>query len=336
MKISLNFMPAFYVKHAGLAYGEGYYRDPEYRGRVECGESLFLYDVLGRFGVGEARPRPTGNISIQPVDLVMGTQGAEWRMPLDATLESWGRPWKGLAIDEVQAIDARSASCHPLVDSIVVQYRTMEKLYGARADIFGLKSGTMTIHTPYTTAHALCGEDFLGMLAMEPEAASVIMEKVWQIYRAIFDRLIGVVGATIDRIQLGDCSASLLSEGLYRSAVLPVNLAAASGFARVGYHSCGPSTHLVGSFAALPRLDSVELGPGTDLARSARLMPGAVLRPLVDPVVMRQGSRRDVGSLVRDIVDSAHGAAGVELCAWSFDRDTPLSNVEALYEAAQR
>jgi hypothetical protein len=255
-------------------------------------------------------------------------------MPLDATLESWGRPWAGLSLAEIRGLDARSAAQHPSIDSIVAQFRVMEKLYGERADIFGLKSGTMTIHTPYTTAHALCGEDFLVLLATEPDSAAVIMEKIWAIYCAIFDRLVAEVGATIHRIQLGDCSASLLPDSLYRSAVAPSNLAIASGFAQVGYHSCGPSSHLLDSFALISRLDSIELGPGTDLARATRSMPRSVLRPLVDPVVMRQGSRDDVASLVGKIIDATSDAAGVELCAWSFDRDTPLSNVEALYEMA--
>lgn len=113
MDISLNFMPSFFSKHAGITYGEDCYKDPEYRGRIECSESLFLHDALGRLAVGEARPRPSGNISIQPVDLVMGTRGAEWRMPADATLESWGRPWAGLSA-ALAALDARAAQAQLL------------------------------------------------------------------------------------------------------------------------------------------------------------------------------------------------------------------------------
>ncbi|MBI3986057.1 MAG: hypothetical protein HY343_04015 [Lentisphaerae bacterium] len=332
MQISLNFMPAFFTKHAGLRYGESYYFDPEYRGRVECEEARFLHEALGRYGVGEARPQPSGNLFIQPVDLVMRTQGAEWKMPPDATLESWGKPWANLAPAEIARLDATAAARHSVIEAILEQYRAMQKLYGDKADIFGMKSGTMNIHTPFTTAHQLCGEALFVLLLTEPVEARRILDKVWEIYRAIFDRLGRATGATFNRIQLGDCSASLLSEDAYRAVVLPMNRAIASEFGRVGYHSCGSSSHLVEAFATLPRLDAIELGAGTDLAKGVRLMPKTAMRPLVDPTLMRQGDAGAVRSAVLKIVEATRPAPETLLCAWSFDRDTPLSNVEMLYK----
>ena len=49
--ISLNFMPAFYRRHAGLRYGEAYLFDPAYRAGVQCAEERFLFEALGRHGV---------------------------------------------------------------------------------------------------------------------------------------------------------------------------------------------------------------------------------------------------------------------------------------------
>jgi hypothetical protein len=335
LDISLNFMPAFFTKHAGLSYGEGYYRDPEYRGLVECAESVFLHDVLGRYGVGAAQPRPSATLFIQPIDLIMGTQGAEWRMPPDATLESWGRPWAGLSPAEIAGIDPGEAAHHAVVDGIIEQYRDMVRLYGDRADLLGLKTGTLNIHTPFTTAHALCGEDFLVLLATEPAGARIIMDTVDAIYAAVYGRLAAVVGVEPRRVQLGDCSASLLSEPLYRQAVLPSNRAVAARFPSAGYHSCGPSSHLLPAFADLGPLDAVELGPGTNLALAARSLAGAVLRPLLDPVVMREGGADDAARLVANIITDTRAAPGGELCAWSLDGETPLVNVEAIYETAK-
>src|SRR5450830_16043 len=95
--VSLNFMPAFYSKHLGVTYGEPYYFDPGYRARVECAEGRFLFEVLGKYGVGSQDPQPSPSVFIQPVDLVMRTQGAQWRFPPDATVESLGAPWAGLS-----------------------------------------------------------------------------------------------------------------------------------------------------------------------------------------------------------------------------------------------
>ncbi|MDA1088481.1 MAG: hypothetical protein O2901_15895 [Verrucomicrobia bacterium] len=56
-QISLNFMPAFYRKNAGLRYGEAYLFDPAYRAEVQCAEERFLFESLGRHGVGSPRSR---------------------------------------------------------------------------------------------------------------------------------------------------------------------------------------------------------------------------------------------------------------------------------------
>jgi len=330
--ISLNFMPAFYHKHTGVTYGEPYYFEPRYRAEVECAESRFLYDILGRFGVGSPHPVSSASLFIQPIDLLKLTQGAELHCPPDASLETWGHPWAGLAPGEVERIDPRAAARHPIVDAIVRQYREMRTLYGERTDVFGIKAGIMNIHTPYTTAHQLCGESLFLLLMDDPVAAQALFAKVWEIYRAIFERLAGELGAPApNRLHLGDCSASLLSHDVYRAAVLPTNQALAGSFPASGYHSCGPSSHLLDAFAEIPGVTAVELGAGTDLAAAVRTLPGVELRPLIDPGLMRNETPEQVGRAVERVLEATAAAPATTLCAWSFDRETPVQNVEALY-----
>jgi hypothetical protein len=333
MDVSLNFMPAFYAKHLGVTYGEPYYFDPSYRATVERAEGRFLFEFLRQYGVGSEDPQPSPSLFIQPVDLIMRTQGARWRFPADATVESQGTPWAELTPAQIAAIDAREAADHPVIESLIAQYRELERMYGHEADIFGTKSGTMNIHTPYTTAHQLCGETLFTLMLTEPEGVRLIFAKVWEIYQAIFARVTAATGAKLTRVQLGDCSASMVSLQTYRSVVLPSNLALASRFEQAGYHSCGRSTHLLTAFRDLPKLDSIQLGAGTDLAASARLLPEVHLQPLVDPVLMLNGNPDAIHHTIDDMLRETAAAPAVTLCAWSFDRDTPLENAVALYEA---
>jgi hypothetical protein len=333
--ISLNFMPAFYRRHAGLRYGEAYLFDPAYRAEVQCAEERFLFEALGRHGVGSPRPAPSPSLFIQPVDLIMRTQGAEWRYPEDGTLESWGTPWKDLTCEEIVRLDTTAAAQHPVIDVLLDQYRVLERLYGEQADLCGLKSGMLNIHTPYTTAHQLRGETLFVELLTDPAAATAIMNKVWAIYQAVFGRLAAAIGARPARLQLGDCSASLLSAETYASVVLPVNCAIGAGFASVGYHSCGPSSHLLEAFARLPPLDHIELGPGTDLAAAARTLPGVPLSPLIDPVLMRERAPAAVRAHIEQTLAQTAPAPATTLCVWSLDRDTPIENVAAVYETVE-
>lgn len=336
VQISLNFMPSFYHKHLGVTYGEDYYFNPGYRARIEKAETRFLYDILGRFGVGSPNPEPSPMLFIQPIDLIKLTQGAQLHCPPDATLEARGHPWEGLTPDQVGRLDAEAAARHPVMEAVLRQYGELRALYGDRADIFGIKAGVMNIHAPYTTAHQLCGESLFTLMLDDPDGARRIFAKIADIYRAIFDHLIRDMGARRpDRIQLGDCSSSLLSADLYSRVVLPANQALAADFRVTGYHSCGASTHLLKAFAHLPRLRSIELGAGTNLAAAVSAMPGVAMFPLVDPVPMRNGTPSQVGQLAAELLRDTAAAPSATLCAWSFDRETPVSNVEALYECVE-
>lgn len=333
--VSLNLMPAFYHKHLGLRYGEAYYFDPAHRAEIERAEGRLQYEAWGAHGVGSRDPQPSPSFFIQTVDLILHTQGAPWRFPEDATVESWGEPWAKLTIPEIQALDPRDAAHHPVMDEVVRQYHELQRLYGDRADILGLKSGLMTIHSPYTTAHQLRGQGLFIEMVMDPEAARVIFDKVWEIEQAVMGRFAAVVGVQPSRLHIGDCSASLLSAGVYRDAVLPMNQRLAAQFEWVGYHSCGPSTHLLAEFAKLPHLSDVQLGQGTDLRQAAAAFPGRHLMPLVDSTLLREKPADGVRELIAGMLADSAAAPQVTLLAWALDRDTPLENVNALYETVE-
>ena len=286
--------------------------------------------------MGDPHPLPSPGLFIQPIDLLKLTQGATLHCPTDATLESRGHPWAGLTAGQISRIDPRSAANHLFVDTLLEQYRTLYAMYGDKADLFGIKTGLMNLHAPFTTAHQLYGEEMFLMLLDDPDAARVVFRKIRDIYHAIFSRLAHEMGAAMPaRLQLGDCSASLLSPGLYREAVLPVNQELAGEFDSCGYHSCGPSSHLLTDFAQIPGMTGIELGAGTDLELAVRYMPGIAMRPLVDPVMMLDAGTDTVREKVTAMVAACAPAVSTTLCAWSFDRDTPVRNVEALFQAVQ-
>ncbi|MHB9133928.1 MAG: uroporphyrinogen decarboxylase family protein [Armatimonadota bacterium] len=333
--VSLYFMPAFYHKHLGINYGEGYYFDPAQRTEIMQAELRFLYELWGRHGLGTPHPGPATDLFVQPVDLIMHTQGAEWRFPVDATLESMGTPWAGLTPEDITRIDARAAAYHPAIDTLFNVFHELERHYGDRADLLYSRGGMMNAHTPYTTAHQLYGEELFVLMAIEPESAQLIFAKVWEIYQAIYARISEETGIRFNRIYLGDCSASLLSEAMYREVVLPVNQRLAAQFELASYHSCGYSSHLLAAFAEIPHADTYQLGAGTDLAAATRLLPGAHLQPLVDPVAMREATSDGVHALISNMLQNTATAPAVTLCAWSFDGDTPLENVETLYQVVE-
>ncbi len=329
-------MPAFYHKHTGVTYGDAYYFDPEYRAKVESVESVFLYDILGRFGLGSSEPAPSANLFIQPIDLLKATQGADIVCPPDATMETRGHIWSEYSVDEIERIDPRAAANHPFIDTILDQYREMEKLYGDRADIFGMKSGIMNIHAPYTTAHQLYGEEIFYLMSDDPNGAGVIFDKIWQIYQAIFSRIGNAIGAPpANRVQLGDCSAGMLSARQYRAVVLPANQSIAGQFATAGYHSCGQSTHLLNDFAAIPGVNTIELGAGTDLRQTVKSLPAVSIFPLFDPLILRNETTDTVDKITRAMATDCASAPYTLLCAWSLDSETPIENVAAMYTAVE-
>lgn len=292
--VSLDFMPAFYTRRIGLKWGEGYYFDPVYRAQVEMARERFLYDILGHCHFGSPDPQPQPSFFIQPVDLFMRTQGADWRFPDDGTVESWGQPWRTLEVAEIERIDPREAAAHPVIDAIIRHYGELRKVYGDQADVLGLRSGLVNIHGPYTTAHQLMGEELFMLMADSQDGAARVFAKVWSVYQAILGRIASAISAPPPRrVVIGDCAASMISADLYRRCVLPADQAIAAGYPDCVYHSCGPSSHLVGEFARLPNLGAIQLGPGTDLETADRcLSQDTQFQPLVDPLLMRNATDR--------------------------------------------
>jgi hypothetical protein len=336
LQISIDFMPAFYTRHIGLTFGDAYYFDPGHRLEVERQKGRFLREILGRYGVGDPSGASAYGIHIQSVDLVMGTQNAEWRCPPDAALESWGTPWANLSPAEIARIDPRDAAHHRIIDELIAQYRELHHIAPDRADIQGARAGSMLTHTPYTTAHQLCGEELFMLMMTEPESARTIFEKIWAIYEAIYARLSEVVGRRPSHLHLGDCSASLLSHELYERCVLPINRDITEGFAEMSYHSCGPSTHLLPAFKRLGAIRNIQLGPGTDMAQAAAGMPRTQMQPLIDPVIMRGADPESVREMISGTLDDCEHSPAVTLCVWSLDSATPIENVEAVYEVARQ
>lgn len=331
-QISLNLMPSFFAKHTGVVYGENYYFDPLYRAEVERREGKFLFEILGRFGIGSREPMPSSNLFIQPIDVIKATQGADIFCPPDATLETHGHPWASQSVDEIRRISAVEAARHPIVEKVLKQYLKLSELYGENADIFGIKSGNMIIHTPFTTAHQLIGEKLFYMMMDDPEEVRIIFIKIWEIYQAIFSRLVSDLKVPFPgHLHMGDCSACMLSEDLYRSIVFPINREISEPFQTRSYHSCGASTHLLPAFSELPYLSSIELGPGTDVAQAVAKMPKSALSPLVDPLVVRNGAPREVTTLIESLLAKTIDAPMVTLCAWSLDKETPVENLQELY-----
>lgn len=332
--VSLDFMPAFYTRHLGLEWGEGYYFDPVYRSQVEATRDRFLYDILGEYGAGNPTPTPSPCLTIQPVDLFMRTQGAEWRFPSDATVESWGQPWRGMTVAEIAALDPRAAAAHPVVEAIIRQYGELRKLYGDKADVLGLRAGMMNIHGPYTTAHQLLGEDLFMLMCDDPAGARRVFAKVWEIYQAVMGRIARAIEAPpAERLHIGDCSASLISAELYRECVLPADNSIAGRFSACSYHSCGPSTHLLQTFTLLQGVHAIQLGPGTDMCVAQRTFVDTVeLQPLVDPMLVRNSTQDGVHDTISQLAEVLWQRGGGTLCAWSFDSATPIENVARMYE----
>lgn len=334
--VSLDLMPAFYYKNLGLKFGEAYYFDPGYREKVEQAKGKFLRGELGAYGVGDPTGASAHTLFIQPVDLIMRTQGAEWRFPDDATVESAGQPWARLSPEEIAKIDPRSAAFHPVVDACIDQYRDLRRLYGDEADIFFARSGIMNVHTPYTTAHQLCGEELFVLMTLEPDQARMILDKIWEIYEVLYARIAEAVGVKFTKIHMGDCAAAMLSPDLYRDVVLPSNRAAAAKFEKAGYHSCGPSSHLVKLFREVTEFENIQLGPGTDLPEAVRLFPRSCIEPLIDPVQVRNGTPESLSHEVSKVLGDLRQVEKVTLCAWAFDRETRMDNVRAIYETVCR
>ena len=205
---------------------------------------------------------------------------------------------------------------------------------------------------PFERAHAMQGlEPFLLNMAMNPEFAKALLERIAHYCKQLMGRFLDELGENVDIIKIGDDlgtqNSLMISPKMYREMLKPIHADFISFIksrtrAKVLFHSCGDVAPLIGDFIdiGVDILNPVQTSTGTiaDLPRLKKqfgkniVFCGAIDSHRVLPF----GTVEEVRAEVRRVIKALGPGGGYMVAAvHTVMNDVPAENVLAMVDAVE-
>jgi hypothetical protein len=342
--INFSYHVAFHARSFGADYGERYHKDPLYRIEQERKIAIGYHKLFGEFGMGDQNPKPCLGVTIQALDFMNAALGGKMEYHRDENVWTPDKPLSHIQnmadLKRLQDIDWNN---HPLFLDLFRQVDEMKRAYpdlpvshvqGVWADGEKGQSTFLTMHTPYTTAFRLMGEEIMVIMMSDEELASGIFDYLMRQYNSQWKIICDRMGWRGTKIHLGDCAATMLSPDLYEKFSLPLYQRIIADYEGVVIHSCGPSSHLLELFARIPKVRQLQLGDGTDLKKARALFPGSSICAYYDPGQFLTDSPEQIERKLELMCDQLRDNFLIN-CGGA-DPDTPKENILALLKIANK
>ncbi len=205
---------------------------------------------------------------------------------------------------------------------------------------------------PFERAHAMQGmEAFLLNMAMYPDFARALLEKIAGYCKALMDRFLDELGDNVDIIKIGDDLGTqeslMISPQMYRDLLMPIHadfieFIKARTSAKIFFHSCGDVFPLIEDFIdiGVDILNPIQTSSGkmSDLATlKKRFGRNIVFCGGIDSHrVLPYGSVEEVRQEVRRVIDLLGPGGGTMIGAvHTVMDDVPPENVLAMVDAVE-
>jgi hypothetical protein len=342
LPVDVVFHPDWWHTHYDLDFGPAFHFDPHVRVESERRMRQALYDRFGDLGLGEAnaRPRPV----VGPVHLAIGfvvqaMLGCEVRFAANAA------PWvlcADLDQDQIWALEV------PDLETTSPMRETIAMMDALQAE-FGYLEGDIPWDGLQNVALDLRGQrlflDYYDHPDMVRHLFDVIARTILLVAGYVRSRT-GTTSISLNRIVASidpklnlhsNCSVQMISQATYELHLLPFECWLAEHLQPYGIHHCGDSLQrVVQAYARVPRLAYVDVGWGSDVAACRRALPDAVFSLRLNPARLRAQTPSEVRTDVERLLDAAGPLDKVALCCVAMDASTPVENVRAIFEVAER
>ncbi len=330
----------FVHQKTGVPFDERYFTDDEYRHPLDRRINRVMADWFGRHWKSQAAgfaADPPYQVGVGAAYVIVAALfGGRMSYADNFHPDCSTQPLAELPdLAGVRAPDVRST--WPMSEYLD-RHRRLVHRHGKEAvnlpgftfiDPFDPRLQGLTMHSPLTTAYKLRGSQLYVDLVERPDEARQLLRAVRDTYYQVCDILIDLQGLRTQSIFFGACTSAWVSPAMWEQWELPAVSEIADRYgARVVLHSCGASTHLLDSFAKLPRLEELHLGDRTGLAAARRRFPATKLFIVPDSVAWA----RDPAARTIDSLRAMTAAAGCGPLTFQFvlEAGVPDATVEAV------
>ena len=324
--LSFGFLPGWWVGHYGVAHGERYYTDPEFRMRANTRVKHILRNEMRELLIYDIDPAD------EPANPDYGNAtsgafaGCEVSFPEDGCPTNKHLPEEKLA---GLKLPEKIEDAYPYND-MIRQVEFMNKKYGRDAMPVILPRGVLN------EAFLIAGGKILTDMLGEPEEA-----------RRMLDFSYGLLEKTVEynarigyrwMVRVLNCTVQLISPAMYEEWLLPYDqkicaLAEKHGMC-FGIHHCGLLDPVMDLYRKIPRFAYLQMGFGSDIQKAFRLFPEADLHYIIDPVFCVNSTPGQVAKKMGDILaEAGENAKNLSIGVGALDYGTPMENLIAIKKA---
>jgi uroporphyrinogen-III decarboxylase len=214
------------------------------------------------------------------------------------------------------------------MSNYLAQYNELAARVGAEnVDMCGF----LYLHSPMSIGYRLRGEQLFLDMVDRPDMAAAVLDAALETSCAAWDECARRSGPFVPPMRLAADIAPLISPGLYRTWEVPRLQAEIDRYGPALIHSCGRTSNVLEVLAELTSVAVMEVGAGTDIARTRALFPDAAINYVMDTAGLVNAAASDVRKEIADVL--VQGGPGRVTAVWAVETGTPLENIEAVYAA---
>ena len=334
LPVEIVFHPSWWYKHTGITFDEDFFYHPLKRVEAERRMEKELYERFGEFGLGADHNRDLpliGAVHNAAGYMLSEMLGCEIRYTGDQA------PQVVCAKREDFSIDVEGAMHTPPI-------KRLNKLIEALKLRYGYVCGDINWGGALNVALDLRGDSLLTDMMLYPDES----EKYFRDIAAVIENFVrfvyaqtGTTSISVNRIAKhlqpavfihSECTHTLISEDLYETFLLPIDLKWSETLRPFGIHYCGRDPHrYAGEFAKIPNLAFLDVGWGGDVKLLREKLPHTFFSIRLDPVTINATPDDQLESMIRKLVNDSGDPMLTGVCCINMDGNTGDSKVRTIY-----
>ena len=339
LPVEIVFHPSWWYKNTGITFDEDFFYHPLKRVEAERRMEKELYERFGEFGLGEDHDKDLpviGAVHNAAGYIISGMLGCEIRYAEDQAPQVVSPKREDFDIDVEGAMDAPDM-------------KRLYKLIEALKNRYGYVCGDINWGGVLNVALDLRGDALLTDMMLYPDKsekyfndiASVIENFVRFIYAHT-----GTTSISVNRIVKhlepavflhSECTHTMISEDLYETLLLPIDLKWSNTLNPFGIHYCGPDPHrYADEFAKIPNLAFLDLGWGGDVKLLREKLPNTFFSIRLDPVTINNTSNDQLESIICKLISDSNAPMLTGICCVNMDGNTDDSKIRTIYKTVKQ
>jgi uroporphyrinogen-III decarboxylase len=292
-----------------------------------------LHERFGDVGLGDPSPKPKPLITFGMVmlpavfgcEIVYKDDALPWALPLN------------LSEDEVMKLQAPDIMSSWPMTEVLRQIDCLKGKYGSVVgDInttgvqnLALKLRGEQLYIDYFENPGLCHH------LLEVCTASII-RLFREVYNITGTGAIDVTPMCDPRLYvIPNCTVEQISRETYEKFVLPYDNQVADACHPIGIHHCGSVNQVLEGYAKVRNLDFIEIGFGSDVKRTRRVLgPEVAVNARINPVLMKNAAPQDVEAEVKRLIIQGHPLQNFSIDTVGLTYETPDENVRTARRTA--